>query len=51
MDEEFGRELMAIRNVVGMEVPLLGSLVSGEVGRYADVPLFHNKTTVIAVGG
>lgn len=51
MDEEFGRELRAIRKVVGMEVPLLGSLVFGEVGSYADVPLFHNKTMVIAVGG
>ena len=51
MDAEFERELQAIREAVGMEVPMLGSLTFGEVGSYADVPLFHNKTTVIAVGG
>jgi len=51
MGEEFERELKAIREAIGMEVPILGSLTFGEVGSYADVPLFHNKTTVIAVGG
>lgn len=51
MDEEFERELKAIRQAVGMEVPILGCLTFGEVGSYADVPLFHNKTMVVAVGG
>lgn len=51
MDEEFAGELEAIREAVGVEVPILGSLTFGEVGSYTDVPLFHNKTTVIAVGG
>lgn len=51
MGEEFERELKAIRETIGAEVPILGSLAFGEVGSYTDVPLFHNKTTVIAVGG
>ena len=51
MGEEFEKELKAIREAIGAEVPILGSLAFGEVGSYADVPLFHNKTTVIAVGG
>jgi hypothetical protein len=51
MGDEFERELKAIREAVGMELPILGSLTFGEVGSYTDVPLFHNKTTVIAIGG
>ena len=51
MGEGFREEIRAIRNAVGMDVPLLGALSFGEIGSYEDVPLFHNKTTVVAVGG
>lgn len=51
MGERFEEEIQAIRQAVGAEVPLLGALSFGEIGSYIDVPLLHNKTTVIAVGG
>ncbi len=51
MGDRFVEEIQAIRQAVGEEVPLLGALSFGEIGSYVDVPLLHNKTTVIAVGG
>lgn len=51
MGDRFNKEIRAIRNAVGPKVPLLGALTFGEIGSYEDVPLFHNKTTVVAVGG
>ena len=51
MGDRFGEEIQAIREAVGKGVPLLGALVFGEIGSYEDIPLFHNKTTVVAVGG
>ena len=51
MGEEFEEELRAIRNAIGMKVPILGALSFGEVGSYANVPQFHNKTVTIAVLG
>lgn len=51
LGEHFGRELEIIRNKVGLELPVFGALTFGEIGAYNDVPLFHNKTTVVAVVG
>ena len=51
MGDRFAEEIRAIRNAVGSAVPMLGALSFGEIGSYADVPLMHNKTTVVAVGG
>ena len=51
MGANFNDEIRAIREVLGPDTPLLGALTFGEVGSYSDIPLLHNKTTVIAVGG
>jgi len=51
MGNDFGKELNAIREVVGTEVPMLGVLTFGEIGSYADFPQFHNKTLALAVLG
>ena len=51
MGKEFEKELKIIRESIGMGVPMLGVLTFGEVGSFDDVPLFHNKTIAIAVGG
>lgn len=52
MGKEFEKELRAIRESVGLDVPILGALTFGEIGSYNSIiPLFHNKTTVITVGG
>jgi hypothetical protein len=47
MGDEFHKELEVITESIGQNVPLLGALTFGEVGSYIDVPLLHNKTTVI----
>jgi hypothetical protein len=39
------------REAFGPAVPVAGMLTFGEVGAYADVPLFHNKALVAAIGG
>jgi hypothetical protein len=44
-------EAAVIQDGLGIPLPLLGLLTFGEVGAYNDVPLFHNKTLVVAVGG
>lgn len=51
MGKEFEKELGAIRESVGLDIPILGALTFGEVGSYDGIPLFHNKNTVITVGG
>jgi hypothetical protein len=51
MGKEFEKEIKIIRESIGIGVPLLGALTFGEVGSYVDVPLFHNRTIVLAVGG
>jgi hypothetical protein len=43
-----------IRSLVGSfggQVPFLGVLASGEIGAYADVPQFHNKSISLLMGG
>lgn len=43
-----------IRSLVGPfagQVPFLGLLASGEIGAYADVPQFHNKSISLLMGG
>ncbi|MCD4689817.1 MAG: FIST C-terminal domain-containing protein, partial [Desulfuromonadaceae bacterium] len=43
-----------IRSLVapfGGQVPFLGLLASGEIGAYADVPQFHNKSISLLMGG
>ena len=51
MGKEFGRELATISNAFTREMPLMGMLSLGEVAGCGHVPSFHNKTTVVAVGG
>lgn len=43
-------EVAVIRDVLG-HLPFVGFLSFGEVGPYDEVPFFHNKTLVVAVGG
>lgn len=50
MGEDFEKELEKIKEVIGPNIPLIGALTFGEVGSYTDVPLLHNKTTVIVLG-
>lgn len=50
MGEDFEKELEKIKEVIGPDIPLIGALTFGEVGSYTDVPLLHNKTTVIVLG-
>ncbi len=50
MGKDFGQELDAISRAFAPEMPLVGMLSFGEVGGHGGAPLFHNKTTVVAVG-
>lgn len=50
MGEHFEEELRAVNEVLA-GIPVLGMLTFGEIGSYADAPLFHNKTTAVAVLG
>ncbi|MGQ9531548.1 MAG: FIST signal transduction protein [Desulfotomaculales bacterium] len=45
-----GREFEVYREVFG-SLPFAGFLTFGEVAAYDDVPVFHNKTLVVAVEG
>ncbi|MBO8128762.1 MAG: FIST C-terminal domain-containing protein [Peptococcaceae bacterium] len=51
MGKEFERELRAVRNAVGSNVPMVGMLTFGEVGTFSGIPFFHNKALAVAVGG
>lgn len=48
LGERFKEELSLISEILGEKVPIIGALTFGEVGSFANVPLFHNKT--IAIG-
>ncbi len=50
MGDRFQEEIQVLRETVGPDVPLLGALTFGEIGSHDNVPIFHNKTTVVAVG-
>ncbi|MGC8890709.1 MAG: sensor domain-containing diguanylate cyclase [bacterium] len=50
MGDRFKLELEAIRDSIGLDVPMIGMLTWGEIGGDSS-PVFHNKTTVIVVGG
>jgi len=49
LGEKFADELRVIHNA--LDVPTFGMLTFGEVYGFQGVPLFHNKTVVVAVGG
>lgn len=51
MQDKFLLELEAIKDAVGLDIPITGMLTQGEIGCYEDSPIYHNKTTVIAVAG
>lgn len=51
MGDDFSREIELIREKLGGELPFLGTLTFGEVGAHDGAPLFHNKTTVVCLGG
>ncbi len=50
MGKEFKRELKAIKKAIG-NIPMIGALTFGEIGSFKQVPLFHNKTTLIVAIG
>lgn len=50
MGDRFAEEIRALCETVGPDLPILGALTFGEIGSHDNVPLFHNKTTVVAVG-
>jgi len=50
MGDRFDEEIRALCETVGPDLPILGALTFGEIGSHDNVPLFHNKTTVVAVG-
>ena len=49
LEDRFKEELRGIVNV--LNVPIIGFLTFGEVYGYNTVPMFHNKSVVIGVGG
>lgn len=51
MREKFRLELESIKDVVGSDIPITGMLSWGEIGSFKSSPMYHNKTTVIAVAG
>ena len=51
MEDKFEKELKYIKESIGEDVPILGALTFGEIGRYSGVPLFHNKTVSCTVIG
>jgi hypothetical protein len=44
-------EIRSLVSPFGGQVPFLGMLASGEIGAYADVPQFHNKSISLLMGG
>lgn len=50
MADKFEEELQMVQSAIGEDVPLTGALTFGEVGSRKDLPFFHNKTMVLAVG-
>ncbi|HAA89432.1 MAG: hypothetical protein XD63_0190 [Thermoanaerobacterales bacterium 50_218] len=51
MGEHYREELEVIKNLFGDQFPFLGFLSFGEIGAYSGVPLLHNKSLLVAVGG
>lgn len=51
MGKDFEKELESVRSGLDVDIPLVGVLTFGEIGSLKDIPFFHNKTIVIAVGG
>jgi hypothetical protein len=50
LNQKFDDEIKAVRSVIG-DIPTIGMLTFGEVYGAYGVPLFHNKSIVVAVGG
>lgn len=50
MKNDFEKELNIILNIVGKDTPVIGMLTFGGISAYSSVPLFHNKTILIAAG-
>lgn len=50
MDKDFTREIEVVVKNIGRDVPVLGMLSFGEISSTSGIPLFYNKTIVIAVG-
>lgn len=50
MKRRFESELKAIRESIEADIPILGMLTWGEISSKSS-PTFHNKTTILAVGG
>lgn len=51
MGDRFPMELKTIKDTVNFNIPITGMLTWGEIGCYESSPMYHNKTTVIAVAG
>lgn len=51
MGNNFKLELEAIRKSIGLDIPIIGMLTWGEIGNKETAPIFHNKTTVVAIAG
>jgi len=51
LGEAYARELRAMRESFGEDLPMLGALSFGEIGGYTDYPQFHNKTLAVGVFG
>ncbi|MCR4429761.1 MAG: FIST C-terminal domain-containing protein [Tepidanaerobacteraceae bacterium] len=50
MKKDFEKELKTVMSNVDEDTPVIGMLTFGEIGAYSSVPLFHNKTMVVAAG-
>jgi len=50
LGKKFEKELEVVRKTIG-DTPMLGMLTFGEIHSFHSVPLFHNKTIIVAVGG
>ncbi|MCX7846223.1 MAG: diguanylate cyclase, partial [Dictyoglomaceae bacterium] len=51
MGENFEKELRIIRESFPLDIPILGMLSFGEIETHNKIPLFHNKSLVIGIGG
>jgi len=51
MGDRYRDELEIITSLFGDRFPFLGFLSFGEIGAYSGVPLLHNKSFLVAVGG
>ena len=51
MKDKFKLELKAIKDAIEKDIPITGMLSWGEIGCYKSSPMYHNKTTVVAIAG